>query len=412
MGGTSIQPLPAPDLEAAAVVLGQDRQQPVVGVLPDAPPLVLRRRVAEDPEEHRGLAGQVPLEPVPLEPEAERHPPQQQVPERGHGRHPAQHRRPQLGDGGREEVRPVEGAPGLHSRVVGGQLLAEVEALLLVGPAGGQLPAEGEPAPPCPPGAGHGQLALVRRGQGEEPARRAVERGEQRGIDAVAGDAEEARVAAGGIHGPRHSRHRVGAGIAAPQRAHVDDGHAGRHVHPGGTGTGSGVAAPRGTRRRAGRRRSPRAGAAGRRRRAAPGPGATAGVRCPPSSAGATRRCRAPPVAGARRWPSRSAAPAAAGPSAAAQRTPPAVAARHARAWPRPARAQPARARAQQARLGRRGCSRRGCGCRRRGCGCGRGRRRHSGRRRRQVRHDGRRQVRDDGRRQPVRVGPLARRLR
>ena len=36
-GGASIQPLRRGDLQAAAVVLGEQGQQPVVGVLADAP---------------------------------------------------------------------------------------------------------------------------------------------------------------------------------------------------------------------------------------------------------------------------------------------------------------------------------------------------------------------------------------
>ena len=55
----------AAHLEPAGVVLTENRDEPVVGVLADAPwgRVGGERRVAEDAEQHRGIRGEVAVEP-------------------------------------------------------------------------------------------------------------------------------------------------------------------------------------------------------------------------------------------------------------------------------------------------------------------------------------------------------------
>ena len=62
IGGASIQPSAEPHLQAAVVVLGEQGEQAVVGVLADSPVVAVRRRrrVVEDPEQHRRV-GRVPV---------------------------------------------------------------------------------------------------------------------------------------------------------------------------------------------------------------------------------------------------------------------------------------------------------------------------------------------------------------
>ena len=59
-------------------------------------------------------------------------------------------RGPQLGAAAGNTLDPCSGVPAAHPGVLGAQLGAEVQALLAVGHAGGELTAEREPAPPGP----------------------------------------------------------------------------------------------------------------------------------------------------------------------------------------------------------------------------------------------------------------------
>src|SRR3546814_997671 len=90
--------------------------------------------------------------------------------------------------------------------MLGRQLAAEVEALLAIGPAGGELAAEREPAAPGAPAPGHGDLLLGRFRQREELSRRRIERADDRLADAVPGHVEEAAGAAGRLDLPRQDR--------------------------------------------------------------------------------------------------------------------------------------------------------------------------------------------------------------
>jgi hypothetical protein len=65
----------------------------------------------------------------------------------------------------------VQGPAGDDPRVVGTQLLAEIEAFLVVRPSGGQLAAKRKPAAPGAPAARHGDRLLVGRRLIEEGPR-------------------------------------------------------------------------------------------------------------------------------------------------------------------------------------------------------------------------------------------------
>ncbi len=120
-----------------------------------------------------------------------------------------------------EEVGPVEGRPVADPWVIGAELGAEVDALLQVGHAGGELAAHGEPPPPRPPAPGHGDLGLLLLGQVEEGPGQLVEPGRQLRVEAVADDVEEADLPTGGVE-------LLGDGTGVARTGHegtdVDDG--------------------------------------------------------------------------------------------------------------------------------------------------------------------------------------------
>ena len=88
---------------------------------------------------------------------------------------------------------------GCDPGVVGPELRAEVEALLAVGPAGGELGPDREPAAPGPAAPLHRHERLLLLGQGEKRSRQAVEAVAEPGVDPVAHDGEAPVGAAGGI---------------------------------------------------------------------------------------------------------------------------------------------------------------------------------------------------------------------
>ncbi len=83
--------------------------------------------------------------------------------------------------------------------MIGRKLRAEIDALLHVGLAGGELAANGEVSAPRPSAARHADLELLGFGKGEECAAGGVEPGEKVGGNAVARGVEEPGVAAGGF---------------------------------------------------------------------------------------------------------------------------------------------------------------------------------------------------------------------
>ncbi len=86
---------------------------------------------------------------------------------------------------------------GQDPRVVRGQLGAEVQALLLVGLAGGQLVADAEVAPPGPAAQGHADPQLRLQVLREELPAQVAQPVLQRLVHAVPDDVEEAALPAG-----------------------------------------------------------------------------------------------------------------------------------------------------------------------------------------------------------------------
>src|SRR5262252_1707485 len=85
---------------------------------------------------------------------------------------------------------------GQDPGVVGGQLDAEVQPLLLVGLAGGQLVADAEVAPPGPAPQGHANPELLLRVLRKELPTELAQPALQRRVHAVADDVEEPALAA------------------------------------------------------------------------------------------------------------------------------------------------------------------------------------------------------------------------
>ena len=112
-GGMSCHSPPVRTWRPPLVVLQQEGEQAVVGVL-GHPPVAGAvgldlGRVVEDPEQDRGVGRQVPGEPALVEAEADGEQAHQAVAEGGEGVEGGQHRRAELGRAGGEEVGPVQG---------------------------------------------------------------------------------------------------------------------------------------------------------------------------------------------------------------------------------------------------------------------------------------------------------------
>ncbi len=264
-------------LQAAERVLGQQGQEPVVGVLGHAPALDpgRDRRVVERPEQHHRIGGEVLGEPRRRRGRARRRGRRSTAwPTPGRPR-PSTRRRPAAG-------RPAPTARGwgrggaARTRPAGrtGQVDADVEALLLVGHAGRQLAAHGEPPSPRPSAPGHGDLGLALVGEGEEGPGRGLHARQQGRIDAVPDDGGEAVGAEGDVQGvsrgvgtrPDLGDHRA---VIGEERSDVDDGDGG-HLPSLPVSRRRGRCAARRWRRRPGRgprRRAPGASAPSRRSR-------------------------------------------------------------------------------------------------------------------------------------------------
>ena len=90
-----------------------------------------------------------------------------------------------------DEVLAVQRHACRHAPMGLVQLDAEVQALLPVGTARGQLTAEGKPAAPGTAAEQHGVARLGRFRKGEEAAAQVVEAQAERRVDAVTDDIEE-----------------------------------------------------------------------------------------------------------------------------------------------------------------------------------------------------------------------------
>jgi hypothetical protein len=181
-----------------------------------------RRRVAEDPEQD-GRIRRVPGGEVPgVEAEAQRDPGQHGLAEAGQR---VQVGQDQVAEPGRltgEQVAAVQREAGQHPRVVAGQFGAEVQSFLQVRLTRRELAAHREVTPPGAAAPLHGDLHLVRHGEGEELGARGGQLILQLRGHAVAGHVEEAALPAGRLDLLRHAAGRPG-GSAVKQRRHVDD---------------------------------------------------------------------------------------------------------------------------------------------------------------------------------------------
>jgi hypothetical protein len=92
----------------------------------------------------------------------------------------------------REEIRPVERNAGDHSRVIRGKVGSDVEALFPIGAPGRELAAEREPPSPGAPATWHREARLDVVGQCEEVARERIDTFDERRIDSMTDDVEEA----------------------------------------------------------------------------------------------------------------------------------------------------------------------------------------------------------------------------
>ncbi len=220
----------AAHLEPAVLVLGEQREESVVGVLGDSPGRVGGRvgRVVEYPEQDRRVGGEVADEPVGPESECDRDGRHHGVGDGTERVEPSDHRRSESGGFVRVEVGAVEERAVDHPLVLGRMIDPEVEAFLPVRAPSGHFAVEREPAPPGAPAPLHRDLGLHLVGKSEERAGLSVEVAEQCGVEAMTYDAEEADLAAG----PIEVGHGSGAPVSAGHEARdVDDRQVGGRTH-------------------------------------------------------------------------------------------------------------------------------------------------------------------------------------
>ena len=233
-------------LQSAGVVLCEQREQPVVGVLADSPPrrcpgrlicldgraglfgLFGRcdRGVVEDPEQDRRIGAPL-VERGVVAADAERDAAQHRSAYGGDRIDPSGHQSGERSGSVGVEVGTVQGDAGRDPIVVGREFDAEVQALLAVGRPGGELVAEREPAAPRRAAVDHGDVALLGGVEREELAGRAFQLRPQVDVDAMADDLEETGVFAG-RHDP-HPDGSSGVGVGARHEVGHVDGRDGGH---------------------------------------------------------------------------------------------------------------------------------------------------------------------------------------
>ena len=212
-------------LQSPGIVLPQHRQQPVVGVLADAPRHLVRRFVArrwivEDTEQDERIARVAIGEIRRLEPQTERDAPHEHVSQSGHRVHVVQNGLPEAGDIGKE-IAAVQRHACRDLRMIGPKLGAEVQPLLLIGPAAREFAADGKiPAPrTASPLHADGELGLEILLE-ELPAE-PLEAPLQLTRHAVADDVEESVLAA---RTPEHPGGAFDVTRTRNERRDVDDG--------------------------------------------------------------------------------------------------------------------------------------------------------------------------------------------
>ena len=187
-----------PNLKARDVVLPQQGQQSVVGVLANAKFAFVRAgrgwRIVEDAEEH-GRVASVTLEEVVLrKAETNGNPAQQQLADRSDLIDVGDQRVAESRQRG-EKIRAVQRQSRPNPRIVGSQLGAEVDSLLAIRPARGQLTIDWKVAAPRASAMRHRDRHLLFERRFEKlPRQRHRPIGEGR-VDSMTGDIEKPELA-------------------------------------------------------------------------------------------------------------------------------------------------------------------------------------------------------------------------
>ena len=147
------------NLQSALSILGQQGQEPIVGVFANAPSVCrLARRIVKDPEQH-GRVGRIgAFEIVAIQPKAEGNALHQGRSGPGRAGHIALHRRPQLRHLSRPQIDPMQGHSRPHPWVVRPKFGAKIKALFQIRLAGGQFAADRKESAPGAAAPGHGNL--------------------------------------------------------------------------------------------------------------------------------------------------------------------------------------------------------------------------------------------------------------
>ena len=128
----------------------EDRQQTVIGVLPDTQAHAGMRRIIEYAKQNERIRSVMIRKIGSFKAEAEANVRNQNVPEPRHRSHVVQHGLPEFRHPLRKKVWPVERRSSLHKRVVLTQLRAKIDAFFQVGLARGEFASQREISPPSP----------------------------------------------------------------------------------------------------------------------------------------------------------------------------------------------------------------------------------------------------------------------
>ena len=145
----------------------------------------------KDPEQRQGLPSELPLEELRLELEALGDHPHHLMTHASLGRDEIQHCRSQLRQLGGKQIRSVHGPVSTHAWIFRAKLLTEVQALLQIRGARGELATEGKPAAPRPSTVRHRAALLGFQRQRKELRRGLLEPRLKARIDTVTRDVEE-----------------------------------------------------------------------------------------------------------------------------------------------------------------------------------------------------------------------------
>src|SRR5215831_14897389 len=127
------------------------------------------RRIVEDPEQHQWIGSVMPGEVRLFQAEAERNGCHEGVTELSHRCEVFEDDRPELRQVRGKKIRTVQGRAGLHERMSGIQLRAEIDALFHVGISRCEFTADREVSSPRAASARHGNFQLCRKVLREKP---------------------------------------------------------------------------------------------------------------------------------------------------------------------------------------------------------------------------------------------------